>query len=351
MKFEKFSIGDKWILSSKPGCGRQTYLNGILGENSENFDLIIEWDFLFSAPLGIFLNQCNKSLVKLNDLNMQSSMERPNTNYMMILNPLFSSLRAKKSLFVFYQPESIYTDGKWNDPNWEKFFNQFMNSDFVTGVFLTSKNDLSFSVETKKITISKNWKNPSSAALDYILKSENNSADLTDLNDLDYSLQLEKIFSGFWNSQPGNIKDKLSYYSAALHVISNRFYERESEEIRSLLDHISQRKIDGIQIEDWLARLIYGSLDQSSRIAIHKEWSKQLSLTVRNSRHPETWALHHHLFFSRQYEDSIEVLNDIVDDELSMDIDGYLPAVIHDYEEADLPEEVAVEIEEIKDLL
>lgn len=351
MNFIQIETGDKWILHSKPGYGRQRYLNELLKLNSSKFDFIIEWDFLFSAPLGIFLNQCNKLLVKLNDTNMQNSLERPNTNYMMILNPLFSSLRAKKSLFIFYHPESIYTSGNWTDPNWGKFFLQFMNSDFVTGIFLTSKNNFSFDTETKTYSITKNWRNPPSDALEYILKTQNNSEELSELNELDYALKLEKIFKGFWNSLPESQKEKLSYYSAALHVISNRFYDRESDDTKNLLNHISQRKIDGIQIEDWLGRMIYGSLDQTKRIAVHKEWSKQLSLTVRNSRHPETWALHHHFFFSRQFEDSIEVLNDIVDDELTMDIDGYLSAIIHDYEEADLPEDLAVEIEEIKDLL
>ncbi len=351
MKFDQIEVGEKWILSSKPGYGRQSYLNEWLKLNSSKFDFVIEWDFLFSAPLGIFLSQCNKSLVKLNDLNMQNSLERPNTNYMMILNPLFSSLSAKKSLFVFYHPESIYTSGKWIDANWEKFFLQFMNSDFVTGIFLTSKNNFSLGNQTKNISIGKNWKTHSSSALEYMLKVQNNTSDFSALNDLDYSLQLEKIFKDFWISLSEDQKNKLSYYSAALHVISNRFYERESEEIKNLLDQIAQHKIDGIQIEDWLARLIYGSLDQDMRISVHKEWANQLSLTVRNSRHPETWALHHHLFFSQQFEDSIEVLNDIVDDQLSMDIDGYLSAIIHDYEEVNLPEDVAVEIEEIKDLL
>lgn len=350
-QFEHIIVGDKWLLSARLGFGRQSFVNEWKKSVRENFDFILEWDFLFPAPLGMFLNVCSKELIKLNDFNMQSSLERPNTNFMMILNPLFSSLRAKKTLFIFHHPESIFVNGKCIDPNWDKFFQQFNQSDFVSVIFVSSKQKLFDLPKLKTLTLQRNWKNDSSDGLKFAMSSLKKTVDFSSMNDVEFFLLLESVFKEYWNLLTEPVKDKLAFYSSAVHVISKRFYEKESDEIRNILLHISQEKIDGIIIEDWISRLIYGSLSSEKRIQVHSEWVKKLMLTPRNSRHPETWILHHHLFYSRQYEDSIEVLNDIVDDQLSMDIDGYLPAVLHDYDEVDLPEHLAVEIEEIKDLL
>ena len=347
---KKIVMGEKWTLLAKPGFGRQQSVNKIIEENKPNFDAVMEMDLNFTAPLGVFLHLCNRMLSGIGDENMNGAMSRPNTNYMMILYPLFSSLRSKKILFIFYHPEQVYSGNQWLDKNWGQFFIQFLPSDFTACVFVSSNASIQLSPDhlVFKPDVSEN----PVAAVAYICKQLNVKFLPENMrDDVSYNRFLEQIFQTYWKSLDEFTRSKLAFYSGALHVISKRFIDREDEKIKLVLTELTAPKIDGFVLDDWIGKLIYGNLTSTERKFIHAEWAKKLALTPRNPHHPETWALHHHLFFSQQFLDSIDLLNEIVDDQLNMDIDGYLPRILHEYDEAKLSEDLEREIDDIRDLL
>lgn len=347
---KKIVIGEKWTLLAKPGTGRQEIVNKIIAESKSNFDAVMEFDLSFTAPLGVFLHLCNRVLSSIGDENMSGAMSRPNTNYMMILNPLFSSLRSKNILFVFYHPEHVYSGSQWLDKNWGQFFQQFLPSEFTSSIFVTSNSSIQLSSD--HLVYKPQFPENPISSVSFICNHLNIKFLAENLrDDVSYNRFLEQIFQSYWKSLDELTRSRLAFYSGALHVVSKRFTDREDEKIKSILNEIMIPKIDGFILDDWIGKLIYGNLTSSERKFIHAEWAKKLALTPRNPHHPETWALHHHLFFSHQYSDAVDLLNEIVDDQLNMDIDGYLPRILHEYDEAKLSEDLEREIDDIRELL
>lgn len=329
------TIGKKYQFIVKPGSNYWAFLQTIITTQSSKYAQIVSWDLITNPPFGMFLHHVSQKLSLIGDTNLEDSFKQRQSNFMMAINPLMSSLRSRPILFIFLNANKVFAQpNTWLDSNYNQFFLQFMRSDFTTAIFPVSSELMG--LETEFIS-SDNCISPVYFDLIPNLSMDSSPRDL--------EVEIKKWF------ELKSESEKIEWIQWATKIFA---FEKNGNLKFPLLAEIEKCQmevLENILPEYSLKKMIVGFATKNQRKRAHHYWMNKMNALDLETRSLIFWEYHWHSFFAENYDLSIELLNEIVDDQLQLDVTGYLPLILKEYDEVNMSEDQSEMIEEIRELI